>query len=452
MTALSDKMLSPLSSMSELRAPRFLRLGLSLCSSVLILNLTAVSCEREDTGYREVCLSLETGSPQTRSSDPRSDVISDVNLFVYRTDGTLEDNIWLQAGSLERGQDVCRCPLRILDGITYDIYVLANLGYRLKPVPREELREFRFHLSRPDEFVGGVPMSGRAEEVRVDASGTIPVRMVRAVARVSLRVDRRGLDRDVSFTVTGASAGGCPRSVSMFEDSRAASEDDVFSTGFRKGSSEVSGLNANLSGGVSEPVDLWLLENLQGDVFKGISSRRDRVMQESDPLSRLCSYVEVTGIYDSDSLYSLPGSHLTYRFYLGESVTDCSVRRNSHYNVTLVPEGSGLDGGGWRIDRGEMSVHWKGQPWFKFWPADYIEGRIGDRIRVWCDYYPPDTPFDIGLEELEYDHGRGIYDYAVDPDGKGVTLTLTGKGTGILYPSASAPINQSAMIMIVCEP
>jgi hypothetical protein len=52
------------------------------------------------------------------------------------------------------------------------------------------------------------------------------------------------------------------------------------------------------------------------------------------------------------------------------------------------------------------------------------------------------------MEELEYDNSRGIYDYNIDPDGKGVTLVLESQGTGILYMTAGDPINETGMLVI----
>ena len=78
----------------------------------------------------------------------------------------------------------------------------------------------------------------------------------------------------------------------------------------------------------------------------------------------------------------------------------------------------------------------------------YINGDIGDTVRLWCDIFPPDTPFDIGLEYLEDDKKAGVYDYIIDEDGHGVTLTLTGPGTGLIYMEAFGPINDAALYFI----
>lgn len=89
--------------------------------------------------------------------------------------------------------------------------------------------------------------------------------------------------------------------------------------------------------------------------------------------------------------------------------------------------------------------------YMKIYPGNFIRGKTGDEIHVFCEYFPPTTPFDIGLEELEYDSSRGIYDYRVDDDGKGVRLRLKNPGSGLLYMETGYPISQSEMIMIVVD-
>lgn len=88
-------------------------------------------------------------------------------------------------------------------------------------------------------------------------------------------------------------------------------------------------------------------------------------------------------------------------------------------------------------------------PYFRMYPGDYIEGKVGDKIHIWCEFFPPNAPFDPGMEELNYDKGRGIYDYKLDENGHGVTLTLKNPGTGIVYMTAGAPVNESGMVIVV---
>ena len=90
-----------------------------------------------------------------------------------------------------------------------------------------------------------------------------------------------------------------------------------------------------------------------------------------------------------------------------------------------------------------------GPPRFASYPENkYINGDIGDTIRLWCDIFPPNTPFDIGLEYLEDDRKAGIYDYIIDDDGHGVTLILKGQGSGLIYMEALEPVNDAALYFI----
>ena len=88
-------------------------------------------------------------------------------------------------------------------------------------------------------------------------------------------------------------------------------------------------------------------------------------------------------------------------------------------------------------------------PRFASYPEDkYINGNIGDTVRLWCEVFPPTTPFDVGLEYLEDDRNAGIYDYIIDEDGHGVTLILKAPGTGLIYMEAFEPINDAALYFI----
>jgi hypothetical protein len=138
--------------------------------------------------------------------------------------------------------------------------------------------------------------------------------------------------------------------------------------------------------------------------------------------------------------------NLKYRFYLGESRNDLSVERNCHYRITVCPVGDGLKDDGWRVDKDAIIS--TSPTTFSYYPDSYIRGNIGDKIHIGCNFTPQDTPFDVGLEYMENDRKEGIYDYEVDEDGHGAVLTLTGPGSGLIYMSAGAPVNESALWFI----
>lgn len=89
--------------------------------------------------------------------------------------------------------------------------------------------------------------------------------------------------------------------------------------------------------------------------------------------------------------------------------------------------------------------------YLKVFPGQFIRCRKGDAIRIECEYFPEDTPFDIGREELEYDKSRGIYDYRISDDGKSVTIYTKARGTGLLYMEAGYPVNDEELVVLVID-
>jgi len=93
-----------------------------------------------------------------------------------------------------------------------------------------------------------------------------------------------------------------------------------------------------------------------------------------------------------------------------------------------------------------------GESWIRLHPGQYITGTNGQVIRVWCEVNPPETPVDISREDLDFDVERGIYTYEMDPDGRGVTLTLKENGTGMFTIDAGAPVNDGFLVIVVVNP
>ena len=122
---------------------------------------------------------------------------------------------------------------------------------------------------------------------------------------------------------------------------------------------------------------------------------------------------------------------------------------SSYTGSTWEKAGDGLSDDGWRVDKSGLTSY---SPYYmKVTPGTFIRGKVDESFHIRCEYYPSSASFDIGLEELEYDKSRGIYDYALDEDGNGVTLLLKGKGSGMLYMETGAPINQAEIITVIVE-
>lgn len=297
---------------------------------ILAALLWASACQK-DSLFRQVEIRWDTGILATRSASPDEERISDLNLFVFRSDGELEAQVWLDERAFARQGG--RCSLPLVRGLPVSLYACANFGYRVNNVNcLDDLLEKRFYLTYPDEYSHGIPMSGIAE---LDGEGlTVTIPLERMMAKISLRIDRRALRKDVRFQVRSVTLGDSPRSACPFAPSRTLGNLDVFSRGFERTGSQADGLNRDATTGLSQEVSVYMLENLQGD----------------EPL--LPSYLELTVDYQSDTQTTRPGAWLIYRFRLGNGQGNCDVQRNFHYHYTVRPEGDGLlTEDSWKLDR-----------------------------------------------------------------------------------------------------
>ena len=265
------------------------------------------------------------------------------------------------------------------------------------------------------------------------------------MAKISIRIDRSRLSEGVTMNITDLRIGNCPKVVSVLGDSRAGSSDDCFPVGFSLSGGECHPLNRSSSGHTSLPVSLYMLENMQGKMPENITDDRQKVFQDTDGRSQVCSYIEIEMDYSSQTWQS-GNTPLIYRFYLGEDRNSLDIERNCHYHITVCPENDGLRGDGWRVDK--TGLEYIGETALVQYPGDYIVGNIGDKIHIGCILTPDHAPFDVGIDYMEDDRKEGIYEYEIDADGHGAVLTLTGPGSGLIYMKAGAPINGSALFLI----
>lgn len=422
--------------------------------SCLLASCLFASCVQEFTSgdAGEVLLTFGDCDFTTKSVSPDEEKISDLTLFVFNRDGLLEVSHYFKSGDfIDSGPGCCSCKVNLLKGCRYSFYACANMGFRVRAENLEELRKFRFYMAYPDDYRMGIPMSGSLEDVTApQAGGRIAVPLRRTMAKVSVSVDRGRLSEGVEFDVTGVRISGCPKSVALFDGNSVDCEDDIHAVGFSRTGYDVQPLNRSVSGQVSGEVSLYMFENLQGRPLGDVPDHGGKVFKDGDPLGWKCSYLELEADYISEEYRSLPGKGLVYRLYLGDGPSDFNVERNCHYHITVAPEDDGLGDDGWRVDK--SGLEYLGEKYLKVSPGNYIHGHVGDVIHVRCALKPDWAEFDIGIEELETDRDNGIYDYVVDPDGKGLILTLKGSGGGLLYFEAGPPVNETAMVVVVSDP
>ncbi len=387
----------------------------------------------------EIRISFSCGTMSTRSTDPDEEKISDISLMVFDEYGAAEDFFWIKDRQKE-------CRAKLLTGKKYIFCACANFGYQVYADNMEELDEIKFHLAYPDEYSQGIPMYAYQEVLIEDGEEDIHIILERLMAKISIRMDRSRLSDDVEMYARSVKIGNCPRSASIFIPNQISDNDDCFPSGFSRYGSATDDLNSNSENGLSKAVSLYMLENMQGSLDNHIKDDSDKTFDKEDPRSQICSYIEMELEYMSDKWYS-GRKGLIYRFYLGSDRNDLNVERNCHYQITVSPEDDGLSDDGWRVDKSDLYEY--GPTSFKAHPSyGYINGNIGDKIHLWCEISPHNTPFDVGISYMEDDKAEGIYDYVIDEDGHGAVITLTGPGTGLIYMEAGEPVNDAALFII----
>ena len=367
------------------------------------------------------------------------DYMADVSLIVFNQDGSAER-------CLIPEMNESPIMLDLVSGRSYSFYAVANFGYHVFAEHISEMEELTYHIGSPDIYSTKAPMSGCLNDISISADTLVRIPLRRLGAHISIEMDRSRLEDDVIMEVTGIRIGNSPKQVKVFGESRIGRQEECFEHGFSLYGPDVSPLNLEDDAGRSGEIALYMLENMQGEL-SDLSPETDseKVFHEGDPRQNTCSYIEIQLKYLSYSHFSSEGP-LVYRFYLGDGPDNVDVERNCRYRICVSPEGNGLTEDSWRVDKTYM--HEFGPSGLASFPESYIRGDIGDTLHLYCEFYPPHTPFEIDMEELEYDRKQGIYDYIIDEDGQGVRLILTGSGTGIVYMEAGEPVNDAAMWVV----
>jgi len=268
--------------------------------------LAACTRGEPDSLFIETSLILGAGeSLSTRADMPDETRITDWNLLVFNAFGDLEEHLYVPSRAMK--EQTLTHTTRLLRDVPYTIVAAANMGYQLPVHCLQDLKEYRYHLSRPDDYADGIPMAITLENVL--PLEQMPLRVERLMARVDLRMDRRELEAGVLLKVTEVSIGNCPSSVSLFPGSGVETASQAFQNGFSLKGQELDALNRDAADALSGTVSLYLLENCS----------------QLHP-----SYVEIKAEYHSDDQHTDPGAPMSYRVPLEEVV------RNTVYPITVV--------------------------------------------------------------------------------------------------------------------
>ena len=411
----------------------------TLLTLAVLLSSCSQHIDRND--YAVVKISLNDTEFTSKAMEPDENLINDVSILVYDSNGFLEGYAWYE-------KDLTETDVRfnLLCGKEYRVLACVNFGYHVLSEDITEVLEHRFHMAYPDEYKNGMPMTGDSGLISIHKDSHIRLSLTRLMSKISLRIDRRKLSEDVDMLVRSVKICNCPKSVVSFGQNRVKSQDECFSMGFYRNAEECSPLNQMAETGISKDISVYMLENMQGRFCNtDIKEDSEKVLDKEDPRQETCSYIEICMDYLSSNWKS-NANGLIYRFYLGEDRNNLDIERNCHYRITICPEDDGLSEDSWRVDKSNLES--TTPVTFTSWPESYIRGDIGDKIHIGCSFTPSYAPFDVGIEYMKDDKEAGIYDYEIDEDGHGATLTLTGPGRGLIYMEAGEPVNEAALWII----
>ena len=409
-------------------------LGASLFVIISLLNLHCTKYSNLEDIQRPECNMAEKETDvtivlggccaETRGEDHR---ISDLSLIVFDEQGYAERNIEIKDGETD-------IVLNLIEGRIYSFFACMNFGYHVFADHISEMNELTYHTNSLEISVSDMPACGSATNIMIQESQEICIKMERLYAGISIAMDRSKLNEDVDLKVTGLRLRNSPKQTNVFSKNENISSTECFNNGWYWNERKVGAMNIAGSDGLSETVDIFLLENISNDTI-----------DENDQ-ALVYTYLEIEMDYLSYTHYNCEGP-LIYRTHLGDGKLNLNIERNTHRNIIIQPEGSGLNKQDWRVDT--TWIRKFGPSKFASFPDSFQKGEIGDTLHLWCEFYPPHATFDIGLEELEHDKSEGIYDYLIDEDGHGVRLILKNPGVGIVYMQAGPPVNESAMWVVV---
>lgn len=277
------------------------------------------------------------------SASGEENVIDNLNVFVFSADGFLERFIYMTSRNLENDGDTVRTWIPCIFGSGSRIAICANFGYRLSGINTlDELAGYRLHLAYPDEFSRGLPSSGISASLVCEKDRKVIVPLERMTAKIPVRIDRSLLDNDVKIRIVSARAGNAPRSATVFGESAARYAGDVFEKGYAISGAGIDCLNRDTGLGTSGTADLYVLENLQGNLLEEDAPEKEKYPEGID--AEVCTYIELKAEYSSPDYHTPAGKYIFYRFYPGASGRSFDIRRNTVYDCTVSLSGDGLDG------------------------------------------------------------------------------------------------------------
>lgn len=332
------------------------------CSAAFLLLSCSGSQLKESTQKKDVsvrirleCDAFCTASTKSAYSWDESGIYN-VQVFVTDTQGNVIESIFTDR------QDDLEFPG--IQGESYLIFAAANTGKAVDIKVIHDQESFEDAIGFDDITRNGMPMlSDGPTEVTVTGNDiTVPVQMVRMMARVDLYIDRSRLAGNDKLEV---------RSVKIFDAARGNSYD-------KASENDIKSVNA------SHPLSLYAYENLQGTLLEGNTDPWAKVPSNIPDAADRCTFIEVKCSYESGGISC---DDITYRMYPGsDNTSNFDVRRNTVYSITLIPTEDEIHGkrGSWKIESGDWTGSIPVSICFdETYKEIYVDGPYADGEDIW---------------------------------------------------------------------
>lgn len=264
--------------------------------------------------------------------------VNNVNIYVFNELGDVISHEYALNGSTISGIVIYR-------NMKYRVYAVANAGASMpaKSIAQlEGLVKTISDITQVADASGGVMMSGKTDLQLLTNGQSVPIDLTRCVSKFILKCDYTQLNPDVKITVTRVQLKNAPAQLRLFGESKATAG-GVIDGEERTGADLVplSGVGASF----------YLFENMQGQVAPAALSYKQKEGGMSATAKANSSYIEMVYNYLSAS----KSGTITYRFYMGNTYSDCNIKRNTQYTCTVLFKGDGsADENSWSVDNSAL--------------------------------------------------------------------------------------------------
>lgn len=219
----------------------------------------------------------------------------------------------------------------------YDIYIISNFGKLDAPKNSSYADSYRYTFESYDTFkTTGFPMANRFSFVPSDPSINHCLQLKRLVSRFSLKF-KFSEDNDYEFNLKSVVVRNSAKVISPFaEESKANNDLEVFKVADYLSPAELT----------SEGGDIYMIENIQGEVFNAPNKRSPYNMKKD--AYKCTSYLEFLGeVHKKDGTSGF--DHVKCRYYFGEGKF-AGVKRNYNTPIILTMTNSFLENDDWTVE------------------------------------------------------------------------------------------------------